>query len=221
MLRDATLTVSYSFNNISLIDDGTLGINGTGTNVQYTTVGRVGSGLSLSSSPSFVQASGLVYLGTNSYPYSVSIWIQPTSITSGTIVQVSSSLAPLTWSMPMLGFTSTGRIGVQACGSTGAVVITGPVSSVGVWTHLTVTYSPSNGLRLWINGTQYGSGSGAFASATINALVTVTLGSSPSSAAGPCTVGVIVTGQYSGFMDEFELFSRELSSGDVLNLANP
>ena len=125
VLRDATLTVSYSFNNVSLLDDGPLGINGTGTNVQYVTAGRVGPGLSLSSSPAFFQASGLVYLGTASYPYSVSIWIRPTSIASGTIIQVSSSSAPLTWSMPMLGFTSAGSIGAQACGSNGTVVITG------------------------------------------------------------------------------------------------
>ena len=212
--------MSYSFNNLTLIDDGSLGINGTGVNALCTTPGRVGPSLSLSVSPSSAQASGLVYLGTDSYPYSVALWIKPSSITGGRLIHVSPSSGPVTWSMPMLGFTVTGRIGAQGCSSSGAEIVTGPVLSVGLWTHLAVTYSPSARLQLWLNGTQVNATLTFFASVTIDAPVTVALGASPSNA-GVCASGVIMTGHYSGLMDEFQLFSRELSPVDVSDLANP
>jgi hypothetical protein len=143
VLRDATLTVSYSFNNHTLIDDGPLDINGTGNSAQYVSSSRVGPSLSLSNNPSFIQASVLMYLDTDNYPYSVAIWIRPSSTTGGTIIHVSPSSGSVTWSMPMLVFTNTRRIGVQGCSSSGAEIATGPVPPVGLWTHLVFTYSPS------------------------------------------------------------------------------
>ncbi|UJR12646.1 hypothetical protein I4U23_016820 [Adineta vaga] len=220
VLRDATLTVSYTFNNNTLLDDGPLGINGTGINVQYTTSGRVNQSLKLSNSSSFVEARGLVYLGTNGYSYSIVIWIRPASVAGGTIVHVSPTSGTVTWSMPMLGFTSAGNIGVQSCSSSGVVSLTGPVISTGVWTHVAITYSSLNGLRLWINGTQFNTSSSTFVWSTINAPVTITLGASPSSV-GACASGVITTGQYSDLLDEFQLYSRELSATEVMNLATP
>ncbi|CAF4745954.1 unnamed protein product, partial [Rotaria magnacalcarata] len=61
----------------------------------------------------------------------------------------------------MLGFTSSGNVGVQSWNGN-SVSITGPVVTTNVWTHLAVTYGPSNGLRLYVNGTQYGSASGSY-----------------------------------------------------------
>ena len=171
--------------------------------------------------PSHVQASGLVYLGTDGHPFSFAIWVQPATINGGTIIHVSSGSGSTPWSMPVLGFTSTGNVGVQGCSTTSnGMSLTGPVLSPGVWTHLAVTYDPSSQLRLWVNGTQYVASMSSFTSSTIDAPVTVTLGASPSSV-GVCSSGVITTGQYSGCMDEFRLFSRELSAVDVLSLATP
>ena len=198
-----------------------MGINATGTSVQYTVSGRVGIGLILSLSPSYVQATGLVYLGTDGHPYSFSIWVNPTTINGGTIIHVSSGTASIPWSMPVLGFTSAGNVGVQGCSTTSNTVsVTGPIITPGVWIHLAVTYGPSSRLQLWVNGTQYAASPASFTSSTIDAPVNVILGTSIGNA-GSCSSGVITMGQYSGSMDEFQLFSRELSAADVLSLANP
>ena len=219
VLRDATLTVSYTFNT-TLLDDGPLGINGTGSSFQYTATGRVGDGLALTANPSFVEAAGLVYLGTDSYPFSVAIWIQPSSVVGGTIAHLSRTLAGAPWSIPMLGFTNAGNIAVQVCGANSSVSLAGPTVSVGVWTHVAITYSPSNKLRLWINGNQTTVSPSNFASSTIDGPVTMRLGASAGSA-GVCASGAISMGQYFGLMDEFRLFSRELSASGVADLADP
>lgn len=114
VLRDATLTLSYAFNN-ALVDDGPLGINGTGTNVQYSSAGRVNQSLDLSTNPSFVQVTGLVLLGTDGHPYSIALWIRPNTVTGGTLVHVSPTSGVVTWSLPLLGFTSAGELAVQSC----------------------------------------------------------------------------------------------------------
>ncbi|CAF4659189.1 unnamed protein product [Rotaria sp. Silwood1] len=219
VLQDATLTIFYPFNN-SLLDYGPLGINGTGINYQYATIGRVNESLNLSSNPSYVQATGLVYLGTVGNPYSLAIWIMPITIAGGTIIHVSSNTSGIHWSMPMLGLTNAGNIIVQSCSVNSSLILTGPAINVGVWTHLAVTYQSTDGLRLWVNGTQYGAASGAYTFSAAGVPVTATLGFSPS-IAGPCSSSTIATGQYTGLLDEFYLFSRELSSTDVWNLANP
>ncbi|CAF3381336.1 unnamed protein product [Rotaria socialis] len=219
VLYDATLTVAYSFNN-TLLDDGPMGINGTGINFAYTASGRISTGLTLLTTVSYVQAGGLVLLGTSTRPYSMSIWINPTVITSGNIIHVAPTTTSISWSVPMLGFINTGNLGAQGCSPSGSVSLTGPVVPTGIWTHVAITYGNSNGLRLWINGTQFGASSSAYNYTAPGVPVTVTLGASLSSA-GPCSSGVIATGQYHGSLDEFQLHSRELSSTDIWNLANP
>ena len=47
--------------------------------------------------------------------------------------------------------------------------------SSSVSTHAALTYSPLNGLRLWINGTQFGSGTGNYSYAAATTPVAVTL----------------------------------------------
>ncbi|CAF3363778.1 unnamed protein product, partial [Rotaria socialis] len=219
VLYEATLTFSYSFEN-NLIDSGTLGINGTGITIGYSTSGRVNNCLSLLSNLSYVQATNLVLLGTVGQPYSFSIWIKPNTVAGGTIFHVSSGTAGLGgWCIPMLGFTSSGKVGVQSLGSS-SVSITGPVTTTNVWTHLAVTYGPSGGLRLYVNGAQYGSASGNYTYQAAGTPVSLLLGSSLSGL-GSCASSVITMGQYNGYIDEFELYSRELSSANVYSLANP
>ncbi|CAF4046768.1 unnamed protein product, partial [Rotaria magnacalcarata] len=218
VLYEATLTFSYSFEN-NLLDSGALGINGAGTNVAYSTSGRMNNCLSLLSNSSYVQVTNLVLLGTVGRPYSFSIWIKPNTVAGGTIFHVSSGTTGLGWCIPMLGFTNSGNVGAQ--GWNGSFVsITGPVVATNVWTHLAVTYGPSDGLRLYVNGAQYGSASGRYTYQAAGTPVSLRFGSSLSDL-GVCASGVIKMGQYNGYIDEFKLYSRELSSANVYNLANP
>lgn len=219
ILEDATLTVCYIFNS-SLIDSGPHGINGTGTNVQYAANGRVNTSLDLTVNPSFARVTGLVYLGTSGHPYSLAIWIRPISVSGGTIAHVSTSSGTGSWSFPMLGLTSGGNLVAQSCGPSGSQSISGPSVTVNVWTHIVMTHSSSNGLRLWVNGVQVSSSGSGFVWTAASTPAMLTLGTSITSA-GSCASTTISTGQYMGSMDEFRLFSRELVAADISTLANP
>jgi len=218
VLREATLTVEYSFDNNTLLDSGPLGINGSGFNHSYTNSCRVNQCLALLNNPSYVQAEGLVLLGTISQSYSFSLWIKPINTTGGTIIHVSRSSTSLAgWCVGMLGFNSSGGILAHSWVG-GLVAVPGPIIAANVWTHVAITYSSSNGLRLWINGTQYGSGSVPFNYDAAGVPVFATIGSCLSGCT--CAAGTINRGQYYGYIDEFKLYSRELSSTDIYNLAN-
>ena len=218
ILREATLTVEYTFDNNTLLDSGPLGINGSGSNYSYINSCRVNQCLALLNNVSYIQAEGLVLLGTIGQSYSFSIWIKPIII-GGTIIHVSQSKTGSgTWCIGMLGFNNSG--GILAHSWVGnLIVVPGPIIAANVWTHVAITYSAPNGLRLWINGTQYGSGSVPFNYDAANAPVVATIGSSLSGS--NCVTISIINGQYYGYIDEFKLYSRELSSTDIYNLANP
>ena len=219
ILREATLTVEYTFDDNTLLDSGPLGINGSGSNYSYTNSCRVNQCLALLNNESYIQAEGLVLLGTISQSYSFSIWIKPIIITGGTIIHVSQNKTGSgTWCIGMLGFSSLGAIYAHGWMSP-SVSVAGPTIAVNVWTHVAITYSAPNGLRLWINGTQYGSGFAAYNYAAAGEPVFATIGSCLSGC--HCAAGGITSVKYYGYIDEFKLYSRELSSTDIYNLANP
>ena len=219
ILRDATLTFEYTFDNQSLLDSGPLKINGTGSNYQFINTGRVNYSSSLSVNQSYIQATGLVLLGTDNQPHSFSLWIKPTNINGGTIIHVSQSITGGGWCFPLLGFSNSSNLIAQSWNGS-SIVLIGPVVIINVWTHIAITYLNSNGLRLWINGNQYGSNSVPFNYVTPNFPVVVTIGSSLDGQ-NSCSSGGIEMGQYFGEIDEFRLYSRELSSSDINTLANP
>ena len=219
ILREATLTVEYTFDdNNTLLDSGPLGINGSGFNYSYTNSCRVNQCLALLNSPSYIQVKGLVLLGTSIQSYSFSLWIKPINTTGGTIIHVSGTSIGLGWCIGMLGFSNSGGIYAQSWPG-GVVAVAGPTIAVNVWTHVAITYSAPNGLRLWINGTQYGSGSVPFNYGAAGLPVFATIGSCLSGTG--CSASGMINGQYYGYIDEFKLYSRELSSTDIYNLANP
>ena len=78
-----------------------------------------------------------------------------------------------------------------------------------------------NGLLLYVNGTMMnttGLNQAYTASGAINA---ITIGTSLSP--GTCAAGAtqIVTSQFHGKIDELKVYSRELSSSEILSMANP
>ena len=159
-------------------------------------------------------------MGTDNQPHSFSLWIKPTNISGGTIIHVSRFVTgDGTWCFPLLGFSNSSNLIVQSWNSS-SVTLVGPAVTINFWTHIAITYSTSNGTRLWINGNQYGSNSGAFNYTTLNVPVIVTIGSSLDGQ-NSCYSGGIEMGQYFGEIDEFQLYSRELSPTDINTLANP
>ena len=220
---DAATNVAYiSFNGNNLIDSGPLSINGTGSNYSYTSSGRVSNALTLSGSQSYVQITGLRRIGQNGWPYTVAIWVKAASSAGGTIMHLSSrtdGAQTSGWCLNIIGFTSSGQIAINSWNA-GNVPITGPVIPLNSWTHVAATYSSTNGERLYVNGSQYGSSSAAYTFQAGGVPMTITLGSSLLGQ-GICNTGSIQAAQYSGSLDEFRVYARELTAAEVLALANP
>ncbi|CAF1362667.1 unnamed protein product [Adineta ricciae] len=222
ILSDATLVAHLTFDSGTLVDSGPLSINGTGLNYTYTSMGRVNQAISFPVLSSYVQITGLTRLGTNAWPYTVSIWIYPTNSSGGTIMHLSSRVDGAqtnAWCLPIMGLTSSGQIAINSWNATN-VPITGPSVSLFSWTHVVATYSLKNGERLYVNGSQYGSSSVSFAFQAGSIPMTLTIGSSLLGL-GVCNTGTIQMGQFYGSVDELQVYARELSSSEVFALANP
>ncbi|CAF3821000.1 unnamed protein product, partial [Adineta steineri] len=216
ILSDATLTTWHSFDYEITYDSGPLKLLGTAVSVTLA-AGKVSQALQFSSSSSYYQISGYVLLGVAGRSYSMSLWVQPTSTGGGTLVHYSSQTDGKGTCYDLIGFSSTGQIIATALGPSN--VVTGSILSVNTWTHIATTYSQANGLKLYVNGASIGAGTGALVNTASSPVVFLTLGSSLS--ATGCQSRTITPGTFSGYLDEFRVYSRELSATEVFALANP
>ncbi|CAF5199266.1 unnamed protein product [Rotaria magnacalcarata] len=99
------------------------------------------------------------------------------------------------------------------------MVVTGPILQVNVWTHIVSSYSSTNGVRLWVNGTLIGATGGfSYSSSGLPNSITI---AADFSWFYSCATGSVSLGQFYGAIDEFRVYSRELSSSDIYALANP
>jgi hypothetical protein len=214
IVNDATLVASYSFADISFKDSGPNGINGTGVNITVQN-----NSILLNETISYFQASGFVLLGTDNRSYSFSLWINPFQTNGSTILHVSlNQSGGGQWCSPYIGFNSIGHICAQSRASTGLISVIGPSLSTHVWTHIAETYSPSNGISLYVNGSLFNR-STPCDYRTMKTPLILTLGSSLQHGNDTCDSASIQAGQYSGWMDEFHVYSRELTATDVQALS--
>ncbi|CAF4284926.1 unnamed protein product, partial [Adineta steineri] len=86
------------------------------------------------------------------------------------------------------------------------------------WTHVASTFSTINGLRFYINGVYSGT-TGVMSYGAAQKAVILTLGNPM--LGGSCNPMSIATGVYFGSLDEFRVYSREVTAMDVYALANP
>lgn len=224
VLIDASLVCYYSFDNNSYYDFGPLGLNGTGVNIAPAFgSGRVNDAVSFALSSSYFVSGLMTKLGSTSQPYSMSIWLKPTSVSGGTIIQVSRfNYNPASWCLAFMGFSSSGQIVIQSWPNMVGIPISliGPVLLTNVWTHVVHTYSSCNGIRLYLNGTLF-SQSTPFVYVPSGYPTYIYLGSFPLTTCVAQVNNAILLGQYYGLIDEFRLFSREITAADVYSLANP
>ena len=217
ILRDATLTLSFSFNGNSIFDEGPFSINGSVEGSTSFVSGRRNQALQICDVPdSYFTVKGLVLLGRDDQSYSFSIWIKPSVRRRASIIHLSSSADGTDWCLPMIGLTDENQL-VATSWSGSTVTVGGPMIPVDAWTHVASTYSPTNGLCLYINGSVYNS-SLPFsykASGTPNYLF---VGSPRAAIRFPWWSET--TGQYVGAVDELQVYSRELSTADIHELAN-
>ena len=209
ILDDATLTLSFSFDNGSLYDEGLLRINGSLVGSTSVVSGRKGHAVQFGPSmDSYFRVSGLVLLGSSNQCYSMSIWINPTVSNRSSIIHVSSEHDGYGWCLKMLGLSAAGQLIAFSYDNT-EVSVAGPMLPLNSWTHAAVTYSMSNGLRLYVNGTLQNS-TIPFAYTASGRSNYLFLGSSLN---GTLCIGI--EGQFVGALDEFRLYSRELTVSDV------
>ncbi|CAF0982241.1 unnamed protein product [Adineta steineri] len=195
LLNVATLAASFTFDNISNIFDDS-GPNDVSVNASnYTIVSGVKGGQAVSFtgvSSSYLQAFGFRFLSYNNTPFSLALWIQPISLQG---ILVGTSLG-----YPFLSFTPTQmlvvRIGVVS------IPYNTPLQVGSTWTHIVQTWSSSNGIRLYVNN-----------QLVANATTTMFTGS------GTTMNSLILGGgTYVGAIDEWRVYSRELTPQDVCAL---
>jgi hypothetical protein len=122
------------------------------------------------------------------------------------------------WCMPAIGLSASNEI-IAQCWNAQMMAVQGPIILTGVWTHIVTSYSITNGVRLWVDGTLIGS-SIAFSYLASGMPNWITLGITPPAGA-TCATGNVSIGQFYGMMDEVRIYSREITASDIATLANP
>lgn len=149
------------------------------------------------------------------------MWVNPTSVRGAILLHLSTTTNGQGWCVDLLGTSSSGQI-ISTVWNGSPQQLVGPVLPVNTWTHVGTTYSRSNGLRLYVNGSLIGSTGGV--SYTASGMVNIlTLGNFiqgiQGSAGGTCNSQSIVPTYYSGSIDEFRVYSREITASEMLTLA--
>jgi hypothetical protein len=207
ILEDATLVAHYNFDNPagSLADDTSNQINLTFTGTAAAAAGRSGMGLSLGAGGvnGYAKAVGFAQLGTSQLPFSVEAWINPTSPV-GDLIFYSDAGNCIT----LLSLNGYAEATIAQAGPTRLTINEGFTIPSGLWTHVAVTFSPANGLRLYVNGNVVaGTNSTFFGSGSPQ---TVYLGAPPG--VGACWGD---TGIFNGLMDDVRIYNVERTRAQI------
>ena len=220
ILEQATLSARFSFDGGSPLQD--LGPNLVASLAQnYTLVsGRTLQAIAFRGiSFSFFQASGLLSLGTPNQPFSLSLWVQPQTL-AGTLVHLSTSSSGTASCGSFLGFSSNGSLVAQVQTSTSYAAVLYSALPPMSFSHLVQTWSSTNGLRLYVNAVLVGSTLASTYVGTSTWINYLTVGDclngcvSCYAAAG----NRISPGPFAGAIDDFRVYSREVTATDVCNL---
>jgi hypothetical protein len=191
--------------------------------------GRFNQALYFNTSSSYFQAKAWTTTRGTNQAFSVSMWIKPTRdslINGATLVHISTDVFGVTSPCyDLLGLTAGGSLVAQISpGVSTVIALQGPVIVEDVWTHVVLIYGQGYGMHLWINGslfniTTVGVGAYAFIPSYY-----VTLGNTNPGTGSPpvgCAPNAlpIVTLPYSGVIDEFRLYQRELDRDEICVLS--
>ncbi|CAF1091798.1 unnamed protein product [Adineta ricciae] len=216
ILDDASLVTYYTFDNSPVYDDsGPNSLTSTYLATSFALAGHSGKAISFNDSTAYLQISGLTALGTNNKAFSISLWIRPYAL-SGTLVFVSSSPSGTGWCISMLGFAVNGSIVAQILSSSAESVFGPAVPVSSTWHHIVQIWSSTNGLQLYIDNVLVASRPSVITYSASSASNYVRLANRPNNA---CLYGGIgLQNAYSGEIDDFKIYSRELSKDDVCAL---
>ncbi|CAF3733168.1 unnamed protein product [Rotaria socialis] len=228
--NDASLVVHYPFDTNGTYNDYSVYLcNGLSSGTAVISSGRVNQAISFTLSTSYFQSQCFPRM-RGAYPsFSFSLWIYPTSTTTGSIVHISSNSGGSGNCYDLLVLTSAGALVFQWMDTSGNVSnARGPVITANTWTHVSTVYGQNSGVRLFING-QFRTSSkntGNLNLQNTNSPLYITV--SNTSPLGPtaslnCSSGTvpISSGSFSGYIDEFRMYNRELNNQEICVLANP
>ncbi|CAF1357359.1 unnamed protein product [Rotaria sordida] len=221
ILEIATLAAHFEFDSASSYTDS--GPNAVATTYSTTSIisGYKNEAISFSgSSTSYFQAWSFTSLGVSNQAFSITFWIKPQTL-SGTLVHLSSSPSGNgSTCFSLLGFASNGAIIAQVLTNNGTIVTTtGPILSVSLsWILVVQTWSATNGLKLYVNNTLVSSiAASTFKGSEITPNY-LTLANCLSGC-GVCSNGLIGSlGSFTGAIDDWRIYNRELTSIDVCTL---
>ena len=200
------------------LDSSGNGNTGTMVNMSKTAspvLGKIGQALMFSGSASnYVQAGGLVSLGTSNQPYTLTAWVKPAAASaSGDIIHVSAASDGTGWCLGSMNLSAGVARTVSWTG--GLSLVTGVTSlAANKWYHLVATWNASGGLTLYVNGSVDGNTPQATYAAS-GASDYVTMGSTASG--GGCGGS---TGSFNGAIDDVRVYNRALSAQEVKALYN-
>ena len=117
----------------------------------------------------------------------------------------------------MMGFNQNGHLSIQTLSSTAAY---GTLSSsrtllMNAWKHLTMIYSPTSSIRLFINGSLAAYNNNFYNDSANNKVNTITISTFLGSDASTDSQTKIILCQCRGKIDELKIFSRELNNYEV------
>lgn len=147
--------VYFPFDKVQqLLDHSNYNNYGYASNVATFSAGLIQQAILFNSSTSYFQSQCFPSIRTT-MPFSMSLWINPTSTTGGgTLVHLSFlQNGTGTPCYDLLALTSTGQVVAQLIYSaTNVTDFQGPILPTNTWTHLTVVYGSTNGMCLFVNG---------------------------------------------------------------------
>jgi hypothetical protein len=120
----------------------------------------------------------------------------------------------------MIGFNKNGSLTIQTLGKHGiyAISLVSTMLSLNAWTYVCMTYSLTLGIRLFVNGSLINYNNTFTDYSASGEMCTITVGICLQSDTCAANQTKIVPFQFHGKIDEFKIFSRELSIIDVAQL---
>lgn len=172
----------------------------------------------LDSQNSYFRAYGFTALGISNHAFSISFWINPQSL-QGILVHLSATSNGTGWCLPLLGLTDNGTVVAQILGSSVSSLV-GYNISLNTWSNIVQTWSIYNGLQLYVNSERTSLSSAASFNVGGVPSMYITLASSLSGS-GICQQGILNTSKaFTGTIDDFRVYNRELTSTDVCKIYN-
>lgn len=214
------MAARFNFDGSSPFDDlGPNSVSSQASNHSFVT-GRTLQAISFAgTSASFFQAWGFLALGISNQPFSFSLWIQPQSL-SGTILHLSTNASGTDSCIPLIGFSSNSSLVVQVKTNTSFVAVSYFTLSQYAFSHVVQTWSITNGLRLYVDSVLVGSATATNYFASSSWVNYLTLGGCLNGCANCSTTpgNQILQGPFAGAVDQFQVYSREITASDVCNL---